>query len=69
MADTVALRTADDAAWSIFCATHDDVDAAGSRHCLRERHLQERGEACEGKVEELASFGLAHLARLAEDEC
>ena len=73
MADTVALRTAVDTAWSIFCATHDDVDAADSRRCLRERHLQERGEACEGKVEgkveELASFGLAYLARLAEDEC
>ena len=69
MVDTVGLRTAVETAWSIFCATHDDVDPADSRRCLLERHLQGRCEAREGEVEELASFGLAYLARLPEDEC
>ena len=69
MVDRVALQTAVDTAWSIFCATHDGVDAADGRRCLLERHLHGRWEAREGEVEELASFGLAYLARLPEDEC
>jgi hypothetical protein len=69
MVDTVALRTAVDTAWSIYRATHDDVDAADNRRCLLERHLQGRWETREGDVEELASSGLAYLARLPEDEC
>jgi hypothetical protein len=35
---------------------------------LLERHLHGRWEAREGEVEELASFGLAYLARLPESE-
>ena len=69
MVDDVTLRTAVETAWSVFCATHDGVDAADSRRCLLERHLQGRLEAREEEVEELASFGLAYLARLPEDEC
>jgi len=69
MVNTVALRTAIETAWSLFLATHDGVDDADSRRCLLERHLQERCEAREEEVEELASFGLAYLARLPKDEC
>ncbi|MGY2901080.1 hypothetical protein [Bradyrhizobium sp. URHC0002] len=69
MVDTVTLRTAVETAWSIFSATHDGVDVADSRRCLLERHLQGRCEAREEEVDELASFGLAYLARLPEDEC
>ena len=69
MVDTVALRTAVETAWSIFCATHEGVDAADGRRCLLERHLQGRCEARGEDVEGLASFGLAYLARLPEDEC
>jgi hypothetical protein len=69
MVDRVALQTAVDTAWSIFCAIHDGVDAADSRRCLLERHLHGRWEAREEEVEELASFGLAYLARHPEDEC
>ena len=69
MVDDVTLRTAVETAWSVFCATHDGVDAADSRRCLLERHLQGMLEAREEEVEELASFGLAYLARLPEDEC
>ena len=66
MVSTVAWRVVD-TAWSIFCATDDRVDAAESSHCTLERHLQVR--ARKGEAEELASFGLAYLARLPEDEC
>ena len=70
MADTVALRiAAETAGWSIFRATHDDVDDADSRRCLLEPHLQGRCEAREEEVKELASLGFAYLARLPEDEC
>ena len=69
MVDTVTLRTAVETAWSIFCATHDGVDVADSRRSLLERHLQGRCEAREEEVDELASFGLAYLARLPKDEC
>jgi hypothetical protein len=63
------LRKAVDTAWSVYRATHNGVDAADSRRCLFERHLHERSAARDGDVEELASFGLAYLARLPEDEC
>ncbi|MEK9284723.1 MULTISPECIES: hypothetical protein [unclassified Bradyrhizobium] len=69
MADEVSLKKAVDTAWSVYRATHDGVDAADSRRCLLERHLHGRWQAREGDVEELASFGLAYLARLSEDEC
>ena len=69
MVDTGTLRTAVETAWSIFCATHDGVDAGDSRRGLFERHLQGRCEAPIDDAEELASFGLAYLARLPEDEC
>jgi hypothetical protein len=69
MADDIPLRKAVDTAWSVYRATHDGVDAADCRRCLLERHLHERWEAREGDVEELASFGLAYLARVPENEC
>jgi len=69
MVDTVVLLTAVETAWSIFRATHGGVDDADSRRCLLKRHLQGRCEAREEEVEELASFGLAYLARLPEQEC
>ena len=69
MVDTVTLRTAVETAWPVFCATHDGVDIADSRGSLLERHLQGRCEAREEEVDELASFGLAYLARLPNDEC
>jgi hypothetical protein len=34
-----------DTVWSLFRAKHRDVDAADSRRCLLERHLQGRWEA------------------------
>jgi hypothetical protein len=67
MADDV--RKAVDTAWFVYRATHDDVDTADSRRCLLERHLHWRWEARESDLEELASFGLAYLARLPKDEC
>lgn len=69
MVDTVILRTAVETACSSFCATYDGVEVADRRRYLLERHLQGRCEAREEEVDELASFGLAYLARLPEDEC
>ena len=63
------LRTAVDIAWSMYRATHARVGDADSRRCLLERHLHGRWEAREGEIEELASFGLAYLAQLSEEEC
>ena len=67
MVDSVALRTAVENAWSIFCAIHDGVDAVDGRRCLLERYLHGRLEAREEEVEELASLGVAYLGRLSED--
>lgn len=69
MVDTVTLRTAVQTAWSMFCATHDGVDVGDSRRCLLERHLRGRCEGRKDDAEELASFGVAYLARLPEVEC
>ncbi len=69
MADAFVLKTAVDTAWSVYRATHDDVDAADGRRCLLERHLHGRWKTRDDDAEELASFGLAYLARLPDDEC
>jgi hypothetical protein len=69
MVDVVALHTAVQTAWSIFCATREGVDAGDSRRCLLERHLRGKCEARTEGMEELASFGLAYLARLPERPC
>ncbi|MBR0719022.1 hypothetical protein [Bradyrhizobium liaoningense] len=69
MVDDVPLRMAVDTVWSLFRAKHCDVDAADSRRCLLERHLQWRWEARVSDAEELTWFGLAYLERLPEDEC
>jgi hypothetical protein len=68
MAFTDPQRTAIDTAWAIYRATHEGVDAADSRRCLLERHLNQKPAEGEGAVEELASSGLAYLARLPEVE-
>ena len=63
MVDDVSLRTAVHMVWS------RDVDAADSRRCLLQRHLQGRWEARVSEAEELTGFGLAYLERLPADEC
>jgi hypothetical protein len=67
MVDDVPLRTAVHTVWNL--AKHRGVDAADTRRCLLERHLQERWEARVSDAEELTGFGLAYLERLPEDEC
>jgi hypothetical protein len=69
MVDDVSLRRAVDTVWSLFRAKHRDIDAADSRRCLLERHLQGRWDARVSDAEELTGFGLAYLERLSEDEC
>ncbi|WP_342712839.1 hypothetical protein AAFG13_17925 [Bradyrhizobium sp. B124] len=69
MAEAGTLRTAVDTAWSVFRATHSEVDASDIRRCLLERHLYAGWEVRKGDAEEIASFGLAYLTRLPDDEC
>jgi hypothetical protein len=68
MVDEVPLRKADDTAWTVFLATHRDVDVADDRRCLLARHLQRRLEASQGETEGLTCSGLAYLDRLPKDE-
>ncbi|MDB5517808.1 MAG: hypothetical protein JWQ17_4566 [Tardiphaga sp.] len=68
MVDEVPLRKAVDTAWTVYLATHRDVDAADGRRCLLERHLQGRSKASQSETEELTCFGLTYLDRLPEDE-
>ena len=69
MVDDGPLRTAVNTAWSVYRARHREVDAADSRRCLLERHLQRRREARESDAEELTGFGIAYLELLPDDEC
>lgn len=69
MVDEVAVRRAAETAWKVHRAMHHDVDAQDIRRCLLERHLHKRSEERESDPEELASFGVAYLHRLPEDEC
>ncbi|MEZ0219902.1 hypothetical protein AB8B21_17400 [Tardiphaga sp. 866_E4_N2_1] len=69
MVDEVAVRRAAETAWTVYRAAHPDVDTQDSRRCLLERYLHRSGETRESDTEELASFGIAHLRRLPQDEC
>lgn len=68
MVDDGSVRTAVDAAWSVYRSRHRDVDAADARRCLLERHLQRRREAREHGAEELTGFGIGYLELLPHDE-
>jgi hypothetical protein len=67
MVDEVPLRKAV-TAWTVYLATHRDVDVADGRRCLLERHLQGMLEASQSETEELTCSGLAYLDRLPETE-
>ena len=68
MTSELALREAVDTAWTVYLATHRNVDVADERRCLLERHLHRRWEAHESDTEELTRSGLAYLKRLPEDD-
>jgi hypothetical protein len=68
MVDEVPLRKAVDTAWTVYLATHRDVDVADDRRCLLERHLQRRLGAGQSESEVLTCSGLAYLNRLPKDE-
>jgi hypothetical protein len=68
MVDKVPLRKAVDTTWTVYLATHRDVDVADGRRCLMERHLQQRWEASQSNAEELTCSGLAYLDRIPKDE-
>ncbi len=62
------VRTAVHTAWTVYSATHRDVDARDGRRCLLERHLQGRSAARQSDAEELTCLGLDYLERIPKDE-
>jgi hypothetical protein len=64
MASEVPLRNAIETAWTVYLATHSDVDAADDRRCLLERHMQGRLESNQSEAEELTCSALAYLDRI-----
>ena len=58
MVDDIPLRKAVDTVWSLYRASHRDIDEADSRRCLLERHLKGRWEARVGEHSH-GGFGLA----------
>jgi hypothetical protein len=68
MVDEGPLRKVAAAAWTVYLATHRDVDAADSRRCLLERHLQRKLENSQSDAEHLVCSGLAYLDRIREDQ-
>jgi hypothetical protein len=61
MVDEVTLRKAVDTAWTVYLATHRNVDVADDQRCLPERHLQRSLEAGQSGIEVLTCSGLAYL--------
>ena len=62
------LEAAVHTAWSVYRATHADVESADGRRCLLERHLASKRNARECETEELVGFGLAYLELFRGDE-
>jgi hypothetical protein len=67
MVDEDALGSAVAMAWTVYLATHRDVDAADGRRCLLERHLQRKWENRQSHAEALVCSGLAYLDRTTKD--
>ena len=67
MTEELILRQAVETAWSVYLATHGDVDIADQRRCSLSRHLEARLQAGENNTEELACMGLAYLDRVPGD--
>ena len=67
MAEELILRQAVETAWSVFLATHGNVDVADQRRCSLSRHLEARQQAGENSTEELICSGLAYLDRVPGD--
>ncbi len=68
MVDEIPVRKAVNRTWTVYLATHRDVDAADGRRCLLERYLQGRWEVSQNDAEELTCSGLAYLDRIPKDE-
>jgi hypothetical protein len=65
--EELILRQAVETAWSVYVATHGDIDIADRRRCSLSRYLQARMQTGEKKAEELACIGLAYLDQLPAD--
>ena len=69
MVDEVVLKRAAYTAWTMYRSKHPDADSQDDRRCLLERHVQRRWEERRSDSDELASFGIAYLDRLPDEEC
>jgi hypothetical protein len=69
MVDDVVLKMAAETAWAVYRSRRPDIDSRDDRRCLLQRHLQRRWEERRSDSEELASFGIAYLDRLPDEEC
>ncbi|MBR0806785.1 hypothetical protein [Bradyrhizobium japonicum] len=69
MVDDVVLKMAAETAWTVYRSRRPDIDSRDDRRCLLQRHLQRRREERRSDSEELASFGIAYLDRLPDEEC
>jgi hypothetical protein len=67
MDEELILREAVKTAWSVYLATHGDVDVSDQRLCLLPRHLSEQLHAGKTDMEGLACAGLRFLERLPDD--
>jgi hypothetical protein len=67
MVDEVLLRKALDTAWTVYLATHCDVDVRKVDDTYSSG-ICRGGEASQSETEELACSGLAYLDRLPKDE-
>lgn len=68
MPGNTALKKATDAVWTIYRATHREIDESDRRRSLLERHLREQ-RVCEDDSEELMGHGIAYLEGLSKHEC
>ena len=66
MHDEVPLRQAVAMTWTVYLATHLEVDASDGRRCLLERHLRRTWENSQSEAEVLVCSGLAYLDRTAK---
>ena len=67
MTEELIVGQAVETAWSVYLATHGDVDKADQRRCSLARYLRAEFEGGEKDMEGLACSGLAYLTRLSTD--
>jgi hypothetical protein len=65
--DEAPAKVALDRAWTVYLATHGDVDSADARQCTLARYLQREWAAGQTNPDEVVCSGLMYLSRLPSD--